>query len=61
MLIFLRYSDKEDMKMELVIKGERKGEGKTMKAYELGSYSVSVVTYDEGWQSVCIKDRKSVV
>lgn len=44
--------------MELVIKGERKGEGKTMKAYELGSYSVSVVTYDEGWQSVCIKKNE---
>ena len=45
--------------MEFVIKRNRRGEGKTLKGYELGSYQVSVITYDDGWHNVWIKTDNS--
>ena len=45
--------------MELVIKRNRRGEGRTLMGYELGSYEVSVITYDSGWQNIYIKTNRS--
>lgn len=46
--------------MELVIKRERQGDGKTLKGYELGNYEVSVITYDSGYQYLTIRtDRRN--
>lgn len=46
--------------MELIMKRNRRGDERTLKAYELGSYEVSVITYDSGWQSISIRpDRQN--
>lgn len=40
--------------MELIMKRNRRGNERTLKCYELGSYEVSVITYDSGWQTISI-------
>lgn len=44
--------------MELVLKRERRGEGKTLKGYELGGYEVTVTTYDSGLQYINVRTDK---
>lgn len=45
--------------MELIQKRNRRGTDRTLKCYELGSYEVSVLTYDNGWQSISIRTDRS--
>lgn len=46
--------------MELVMRRNRRGDGKTLKCYDLGGYEVSVITYDNGWENISIRsDRQN--
>lgn len=45
--------------MELIMRRNRRGDGKTLKCYDLGSYQVSVITYDNGWQNISIRPDRS--
>lgn len=45
--------------MELIQKRNRRGTDRTLKCYDLGSYEVSVLTHDSGWQSISIRTDRS--
>ena len=41
--------------MELVMTRNRRGEDKTLKCYRVGSYEVSHLIYDSGWEDIQIR------
>ena len=45
--------------MELVLRRNRRGEGRTLKTYDLGSYEVSAIIYDTGWHSIYVSTNGS--